>query len=201
MLTGRPEVGSCISRTACEVYEISADDSRRILNEIPRLNDVLLRGFLMCTQLLEASGFASVGVLGARYSKDTHRIRDFLSENKVPFTWIDLENDPRVDILLARFKVAADETPVVACSSDKILRNPSNPKLADCLGISRPLEQTVYDLAIVGAGPAGLAATVYGAPEGLKTLCWTGSVPAARQELVLGSKTMWGFRPACLVPI
>ncbi len=134
MLTGRPAVGSCIARTACEVYEISADDSRRIFNEVPRVNDVLLRGFLMCTQLLEASGFASVGVLGSRYSKDTHRIRDFLSKNKVPFTRIDLENDPRVDTLLARFKVAADETPVVACSSDEILRNPSNPKLADCWG-------------------------------------------------------------------
>jgi thioredoxin reductase (NADPH) len=142
---------------------------RRILSEIQRVNDVLLRGFLMRRQLLEASGFASVGALGSRYSKDTHRIREFLSKNKVPFTSIDLENDPRVNTLLARFKVAADETPVVACSSDKILRNPSNAKPADCSGIRRPLEQTVYDHPIVGAGPAGLAAAVYGASEGLKT--------------------------------
>lgn len=170
MLTGRPALVSAIARTACEVYEISAADLRRILSEKPRLSDVLLGAFLMRRQLLEESGFTGVRVVGSRYSRDTHRIREFLSKNKVPFTWVDLENDPQVEVLLTQFKVTADETPVVACGNDRILRNPSNAELADCLGIRRPLAQTIYDLAIVGAGPAGLAAAVYGASEGLKTL-------------------------------
>jgi thioredoxin reductase (NADPH) len=124
----------------------------------------------MRRQLLEESGFAGLRVLGSRYSRDTHRIREFLARNKVPSTWIDLENDPEVDALLTQLSIAADETPVVFCSKDQLVRNPSNAQLADCLGIRKPLEQAVYDLAVVGAGPGGLAAAVYGASEGLKTV-------------------------------
>jgi len=170
ILTGRPAVVSGVARTPCEVYEIAAADLRRILNDMPRLSDVLLRAFLMRRQLLEESGFAVVRVVGSRYDRDTHRIREFLARNKVPFTWIDLENDPQVDTLLTQFKITVDETPVVICSTDKLMRNPSNVQLAECLGIRKPLAQAVYDLVVVGAGPAGLAAAVYGASEGLKTL-------------------------------
>lgn len=170
MLTGRPVIVSAIARTPCEIYEISAADLRRIINEMPQVSDVLLRAFLMRRQLIEESGFTGVRVVGSRYSRDSHRIREFLAKNKILFTWIDLENDPRVDALLTQFKIGADETPVVICGGETILRNPSNIQLADCLGIRKPLEHTVYDLVIVGAGPAGLAAAVYGASEGLKTL-------------------------------
>jgi CRP-like cAMP-binding protein len=90
MLTGRASVVSAIARTRCEAYEISAADLRRILTERPQLSDVLLRAFLMRRQLLEESGFTGLRVLGSRYSRDTHRIREFLARNKVPFTWIDL---------------------------------------------------------------------------------------------------------------
>ena len=170
MLTGRPALVSGIARTPCEAYEISGADLRRILNEMPQLSDVLLRAFLMRRQLLEESGLTGLRVVGSRYSRDTHRIREFLARNKVPFTWIDLENDPQVNTLLTQFKITADETPIVACSIDTMVRNPSNAQLADCVGIRKTLERAVYDLTIVGAGPAGLAAAVYGASEGLKTL-------------------------------
>lgn len=170
MLTGRAVMVSAVARTACEVYEVAAVDLRRILNETPAVSDVLLKAFLMRRQLFEESGLAGVRVVGSRYSRDTHRIRAFLAKNNVPFSWIDLENDPRVDDLLAQFRIAAADTPVVICSDSRILRNPSNADLADCLGIRKPIEQTIYDLAFVGAGPAGLAAAVYGASEGLTTL-------------------------------
>jgi thioredoxin reductase (NADPH) len=170
MLTGRPVMFSAIARTRCEVYEISATDLRRILNEMPQLSDVLLRAFLMRRQLVEESGFTGVRVVGSCYSRDTLRIREFLAMNKVPFTWIDLESDPHVETLLAQFMVKPDETPVVVCSDEQLLRNPSNAELVECVGVWHPLEKILYDLAIVGAGPAGLAAAVYGASEGLKTL-------------------------------
>jgi thioredoxin reductase (NADPH) len=170
MLTGRPVLVSAIARTLCEAYEISAVDLRRILNEMPQVSDVLLRAFLMRRELLEEAGFTGVRVVGSRYSRDTHRIREFLARNRVPSTWIDLEKDPGVDQLLMRFRVTADDMPVVVCGNEQISRNPSNAELADCLGIRRPLDEMVYDLVIVGAGPAGLAAAVYGASEGLKTL-------------------------------
>jgi len=169
-LTGRPAVVRAIAHSNCEVYEIAADDLRRILNEMPRLSDVLLRAFLMRRQLLEESGFVAVRVVGSRYSPETHRFREFLAKNKVPFTWIDLENDPQVDTLLTQFRISKDETPVVICGNAKLLKNPSMAELADCLGIKKPIEHTIYDLVVVGAGPAGLAAAIYGASEGLKTL-------------------------------
>ena len=81
-----------------------------------------------------------------------------------------MENDPQVEALLKNFKAAPNETPLVICGENRILRNPSNGELADCLGIRKPIEHTIYDLIIVGAGPAGLAAAVYGGSEGLKTL-------------------------------
>ena len=107
-------------------------------------------------------------MIGSRYSKDTFRIRDFLAKNRVPFTWLDLETDPQVKQLLKQFGVSEADTPVVAWGSKLLLRNPSNRELAEALGLRRPLEQTVYDLVVVGAGPAGLAAAVYGASEGLR---------------------------------
>jgi thioredoxin reductase (NADPH) len=137
MLTGRAALVSAIARSACDVYEISAADLRRILSEMPSVSDILLSAFLMRRQLLEESGFIGVRVVGSRYSRDTHRIREFLAKNKVPFTWIDLENDPHVDTLLAQFKVSADETPVVACGGATILRNPSNARFIETISRMR----------------------------------------------------------------
>ena len=170
MLTGRSSIVTGVARTACETYEISAVDLRRILNEMPRVSDILLRAFLMRRQLLEQSGFTGARVVGSRFSRDTHRIREFLSRHRVPFTWIDLESDPSVDALLTHFAVSAEETPIVVCGAGEMTRNPSNAELADHIGIRRPFEHVIYDLVIVGAGPAGLAAAVYGASEGLKTV-------------------------------
>ncbi len=170
LLAGRPSAVSVIAKTDCDTYEVSADSLKKILREMPRLSDLLLRAFLMRRELIEELGLASVRVIGSRHSKETHRIREFLAKNKIPFSWIDLENDPQVDALLKNFKTEPNETPLVICGENRILRNPTNRELADCLGVRKPIERTIYDLIIIGAGPAGLAAAVYGASEGLKTL-------------------------------
>ena len=169
-LTGGPSLVSAIVRDTCETYEVSAEGVREILNRFPALGDVILQAFIARRQLLKESGnFTGLRVIGSRYSRDTLRIRDFLSRNRVPFTWLDLEADPQVDQLLKQFGVSAADTPVVAWGRKLLLRNPSNRELAEALGIRQPLEQTVYDLVVVGAGPAGLAAAVYAASEGLST--------------------------------
>src|SRR6185369_2848085 len=170
LLAGSPSAVSAVAKTDCDAYEASADGLKKILKEMPLLSDLLLRAFLMRRELIEELGLASVRVIGSRYSKDTHRIREFLAKNKIPFSWIDLENDPQVEALLRNFKTGPNETPLVICGENWILRNPSSGELADCLAIRKPIEHTIYDLIIVGAGPAGLAAAVYGASEGLKTL-------------------------------
>jgi thioredoxin reductase (NADPH) len=170
-LTGSPKLVSAIARTDCEVYAISEPTVRQILNGNPQLSDVILQAFIARRQLMREPGvFTGLRVIGSRYSRDTFRIRDFLAKNRVLFTWLDVEGDPAVDQLLKQFGVTEAETPIVACSQSCFKRNPSNRELADALGIHRPLEQTVYDLAIVGSGPAGLAAAVYAASEGLNTV-------------------------------
>jgi len=109
-------------------------------------------------------------VVGSKFSRDTFRIRDFLSKNRVPFTWLDIEKDRQVSELLKQFEISEAETPIVAFENNSILKNPSNQELGESLGIKKPLADTVYDLVVVGAGPAGLAAAVYGASEGLNTV-------------------------------
>jgi thioredoxin reductase (NADPH) len=170
-LTGGSSLVSAVAREDCEVYEVTPEGVREILSRFPELGDVILRAFIARRHLLrEPSNFTGLRVIGSRYSRDNLRVRDFLSKNRVPFTWLDLEADPDVNQLLKRFGVSEADTPVVAWGRKLLLRKPSNRELAEALGIRRPLEQTVYDLIVVGAGPAGLAAAVYAASEGLDTL-------------------------------
>ncbi len=92
MLSGKPSLVTAVAKGNCEVYEISASNLRRILKEIPKLGDCILQAFLSRRQLLEESGFIGLKVVGSKFSHDTFRIRDFLSKNRVPFTWIDIES-------------------------------------------------------------------------------------------------------------
>ena len=179
MLTGRPSLVTATMQGAGRVQEIEATTLRNILNEVPELGERILRAFLMRRELLLEAGLTGVRIVGSRYSHDTFRIREFLSRNNVPHTWIDLENDPQVGELLNRFRIAPEETPVVICT-DEFQRNPSNDDLARCLGIKRISNGGFYDLVVVGAGPAGLAAAVYGASEGLKTLVIEKSAPGGQ---------------------
>jgi thioredoxin reductase (NADPH) len=170
-LTGRASLVTARTRTESEVYEVTPDALRQLLNESPELGDVILQAFIARRQILrESAQFTGLRVIGSRYSRDTFRIRDFLAGNRVPFTWLDLESDPEVKAILTRFGVSEKDTPVVAFGRKLLLRNPSNRELAEAIGLRRPLEQKVYDLVIVGAGPAGLAAAVYAASEGLSTV-------------------------------
>ena len=169
-LTGTPAIVSAVARGDCEVIEISQDALRQVLNQCPGLSDIILQAFIARRQLLrESPDFVGLRVIGSRYSADTFRVRDFLSRNRVLFTWVDLESDPQVDQTLREFGVTAADTPIVACAHMLLMRNPSNQELADQVGIHHSLTDVVYDLLVVGAGPAGLGAAVYGASEGLRT--------------------------------
>src|SRR6266446_9184839 len=169
-LTGAKAVVSAIAQGRCEVLEVSGEALRRVLNQCPDLSDIILQAFIARRQLLHQSpDFTGLRVIGSRYSADTLRVRDFLAKNRALFTWVDVETDPQVDQLLKQFGLTEADTPVVACGHRLMLRNPTNRQLADATGVHQTLEQIVYDLAVVGGGPAGLAAAVYGASEGLNT--------------------------------
>jgi thioredoxin reductase (NADPH) len=193
-VTGAPAVVTGLARGNCEVYELSGDTLRRALNQCPAVSDIILQAFIARRQLLrESPNFTGLRVIGSRYSPDTFRVRDFLSKNRALFTWVDVETDPNVERLLKQFGVTESDTPVVACGSMLLLRNPSNRELADAIGIRQPIENHLYDLVIVGAGPAGLAAAVYGASEGLRTVVLETTAPGGQAGSSMRIENYLGF--------
>ncbi len=193
-MTGNRAIVSGICRGGCEAYAICDDDLQRMLQDNQRLADVIMQAFIARRQLLESSpDFVGLRVIGSGFSPDTFRIRDFMARNHVPNTFLDLDKEKGVETLLKRFKVTIDQTPIVACAEMLVLRNPSNRELAEELGIRRPLEQKVYDLVIIGAGPAGLAAAVYGASEGLSTLMLERDSPGGQAGSSMRIENYLGF--------
>lgn len=193
-LSGGPSLVSAVARVDCDVYEVAAEGVREIINRFPDLGDVILQAFIARRQLLRQSAvFRGLRVIGSGFSRDTWRIRDFLTKNQIPFAWLDLEDDPEVRRLLERFGVSEADTPVVAWGRRLLLRNPSNRDLAEALGIRRPLQQKVYDLVVIGAGPAGLAAAVYGASEGLDTLVLERTGPGGQAGESMRIENYLGF--------
>jgi len=193
-LSGGPSLVSAVARVDCDVYEVAAEGVREIINRFPDLGDVILQAFIARRQLLrQSAAFRGLRVIGSRLSGDTWRIRDFLTKNQMPFVWLDLEDDPEVRRLLERFGVSEADTPVVAWGRRLLLRNPSNRDLAEALGIRRPLQQKVYDLVVIGAGPAGLAAAVYGASEGLDTLVLERTGPGGQAGASMRIENYLGF--------
>ena len=193
-LTGRPAIASAVARTDCEVYEVTTDALRQIVNRCPEVGDIILQAFIARRQLLRESGeFTGIRVIGSSYSHDTFRVRDFLARNRALFTFFDLESHPEVEELLRRFGLTIRDTPVVAWGRQVVLRNPSNREIAEALGLRRPLEKTVYDLAIVGGGPGGLAASVYGASEGLTTVVLERTAPGGQAGASMRIENYLGF--------
>jgi thioredoxin reductase (NADPH) len=193
MLTGRPAVVSGVALDDVDALELSSADLRRVMNESPALGERLLRAFLMRRTLLLEAGYQGVQVIGSRFSHDTFRLREFLTKNAVPFTFIDVETDANVAKFLENFHITAADMPVLTCGEQTILKNPSNRVVADCVGIRRPLNRDVYDLVIVGGGPAGLAAAVYGASEGLKTLILERAAPGGQASSSSRIENYMGF--------
>jgi thioredoxin reductase (NADPH) len=168
MLTARPAVISAIAKGPCEVYRVPAEKLRQALNQCPELGVMLLEAFQTRRQLLQASGFIGIRVVGDARSRETLAFQEFFYRNHVPHRLFDI-NEPEGQQQLARLQATPDETPVIACHKH-VLKRPPLGDIAECLGISRAISDDPYDLAIVGAGPAGLAAAVYAASEGLTTL-------------------------------
>ncbi len=171
LLTGRASLVTARVRDAAVVLELSSADLARAIAELPDVSETLLAAFLMRRALLVGEHYAGVKIVGSGFSRDAHHLREFAMRNSIPFTWIDVERDPHAEALLRQLGVRADETPLVIGRNGKTLRNPSVGEFGRYMGLdAAPEPGTVFDLVVVGAGPAGLAAAVYGASEGLTTL-------------------------------
>ena len=166
-LTGRAAVVQARVAEDSEVLRIGPEQFRRIVVEDSELSDLILRTFLVRRSALIEGGFASIKVIGSRYSRDTHRLREFLTRNSQPFIFVDLEKDEGVTALLDSLGVDVAETPIVVCREGHFVRNPSDSLIARELGFDVVDETDLCDVVVVGAGPAGLAAAVYASSEGL----------------------------------
>ena len=171
MVSGRRSIYRCQAIETGTLLELSAKDLRIIIGKDAELSDVFMKAFLARRLSLKDKGEGNVVVLGSRYSANTLAAREFLTRDGHPFTYLDLDVDQTAQELLDRFGVSTDDIPVVICNNTQVLRNPSPEDIAECLGFNSNIDESqVRDLVVVGAGPAGLAAAVYAASEGLDVL-------------------------------
>ncbi|MET7390345.1 FAD-dependent oxidoreductase [Streptomyces sp. NPDC005529] len=169
LLHGQVAFYSAVAREPGEVLALSVDELRRLVTRDPALGDLVLRACLGRRALLVGQG-AGFRIIGSRYSPDTRRLREFAVRNRLPHRWVDLETDEEAEALLRRFGVPPEETPLVIWRDTTLLRNPGNAELARLIGLPQlPAPNGRSDLLVVGSGPAGLAAAVHAASEGLDT--------------------------------
>lgn len=171
-LVGQPAFFTAAVQEAGEVVAIPIGRLRELLAREPWFGDLVLRAYLVRRSLLIELG-AGLRIIGSRFSRDTRRLCAFAARNRLPYRWIDVEDDRQAETLLREVGIPPEDTPVVIFYGDRVLRNPENAELARLIGLPAPgpdAEKNVRDLVVVGAGPAGLAAAVYGASDGLDTV-------------------------------
>jgi thioredoxin reductase (NADPH) len=181
MITGRRAMGRLRVSEPGEVIQLEREQLLTLIQTDAELSEILMRAFMLRRLELIAHEFGDVVVLGSAHCAATLRVKEFLTRNGHPFHYIDLDRDAEAQALLDQFQVSAADVPVLICGAEAVLRNPSNAQIADCLGFNDAIDQTgVSDLVIVGAGPAGLAAAVYGASEGLDVLVLESGSPGGQ---------------------
>ena len=181
MLSGRRSLVRARVTKPGKVIELNHQQMLGLVQTDVELSGILMRAFILRRVELIAAGVGDIVLVGSTYSAGTLRIREFLMRNGHPYSYIDLERDPDVQNLLDSFQISPGEIPVLICRGQLVLRNPSNQEIADCLGFNESIDQThVRDLIIIGAGPSGLAAAVYGASEGLDVLMLETSSPGGQ---------------------
>jgi thioredoxin reductase (NADPH) len=171
MLSGRPALLQVRASESGEVIELDREQLLALVQTDSQLSEIIMRAFILRRVELIAHGLGDVVLLGSNHCSATLRVKEFLTRNGHPYSYIDLDRDADVQVLLDRFHVTAADVPVLICRGEVVLRSPTNQQIAGCLGFNEAIDQTkIRDVVIVGAGPAGLAAAVYAASEGLDVL-------------------------------
>jgi len=181
LLSGRRSLARIRAAQPSELIEIEREALVNLVQTDSELSDIFLRAFILRRLELITRGARDLLLIGSSNSLDTFRIKEFLTRNYQPYSYIDLERDAEVQDLLDRFQIAISDLPVLICRRSLVLRNPSNQEVARCLGFNEGIDREhVRDVIVVGAGPAGLAAAVYGASEGLDVLVVESNAPGGQ---------------------
>lgn len=181
VLSGRRGLVRIRAAEPSELIELDREQLLALVQTDSELSDIFLRAFILRRLALIARGTGDLILIGSSHSLDTFRIKEFLTRNYQPYSYLDLERDKEVQELLDHFHVAITDLPVLICRGSIVLRNPTNHEITACLGFNEGIDQThVRDMIIVGAGPAGLAAAVYGASEGLDVLVLESNSPGGQ---------------------
>jgi thioredoxin reductase (NADPH) len=180
-LSGRRSLFRVRATKPGKVIELDRQQMLALIQTDTELGEILMRAFILRRVELIAAGVGDIVLIGSAYSASTLRIKGFLMRNGQPYSNMDLERDSEVQNLLDSFQISPGEIPVLICRGQLVLRNPTNQEIADCLGFNESIDQThVRDLLIIGAGPSGLAAAVYGASEGLDVMVLETSSPGGQ---------------------
>ena len=180
-LSGRRSLVRCRAHEASSLLELGRASLRRMMETDAALGEIFLRAFVLRRVYLIANSVGDAVLIGSSHSGDTLRLKTFLSRNGHPHTYVDVERDPDVQGMLDHFGIQVTDIPVLICRGELVLRNPTNAEAAACFGLNAGVDEgAVYDLIVVGAGPSGLAAAVYGASEGLSVLVLEGNAPGGQ---------------------
>jgi thioredoxin reductase (NADPH) len=171
MLTGRRGLVELQATATGEVIEVDRKELLKLIQTDSEFSDLLMRAFILRRVNLIKRQFGDAVLLGSNNCSATLRIKEFLTRNGHPYSFMDLDRDSGVQQILDHFHVSFKEMPVLICRGELILRHPTNSQIAECLGLNEMIDsQQIRDLIIIGAGPAGLSAAVYAASEGLDVL-------------------------------
>src|SRR4030088_2012512 len=181
VLSGRRGLLRIRAAEKSELIQIEREALQALVETDSELSDIFLRAFILRRLELIAREVGDIVLIGSSHSLDTLRIKEFLTRNYQPYSYIDLERDAQVQEMLDHFSLSIDDLPVLICRGTAVLRNPTNEEITGCLGFNEGIDQAhVRDLIIVGAGPAGLASAVYAASEGLDVLILESNVPGGQ---------------------
>jgi thioredoxin reductase (NADPH) len=176
-----------------DVVAISRDHLRQLMATNPRLGDIILSAFMARRGLLMTGAAPTVRVVGSQFSPESLHIREFLTRTRIPHEWLDVDHDPQVNALVEQFNIVATELPVVI-TTGAVLRSATPGLVANYLGLTvENLPNRCFDLVVVGGGPAGLAAAVYGASEGLNTLNIEMTAPGGQAGMSSRIENYLGF--------
>lgn len=181
MLSGRRSFARVRVAESGEVIELQREQLLTLVQTDAELSEILMRAFILRRVELIAHGYGDVVLVGSNHCSGTLRVKEFLTRNGHPYSSVDLDNDEGVQDLLDQFGISAADVPVLICRGKVVLRNPTNQAIADCLGFNEAIDEgQLRDVVIVGAGPAGLAAAVYAASEGLDVLVVESNAPGGQ---------------------